>query len=244
MYLYTNQKSMNSKNDLSRILFLDIETVPQWEDYDDVPEPFLSLWNHKAGFLRKIDEETPRSLYSRAGIYAEFSKIVCICIGRFVEDAFLMKAFSGDDENILLTEFADWVNEFTRNKTVQLAAHNGKEFDFPFIARRMHANFIRLPAVFDTGSMKPWEVPHIDTMEMWKFGDYKSYTSLALMCAVLGIPTPKGDMEGNQVAGVYWKDKNLKRIVKYCLGDTLTVARLYCRLKYLKEIADKDVALE
>jgi DNA polymerase elongation subunit (family B) len=235
---------MDNKKELNSILFLDIETVPRWPDYASVPEPFRALWDHKCQFLRKNEDDTSESLYNRAGIYAEFGKIICICIGRFEGDAFLMRSFSGDDEALLLDEFCSYIDRRSQKYKILLAAHNGKEFDFPYIARRLHAHHRRLPSIFDTSALKPWEIPHIDTMEMWKFGDYKSYTSLVLMCAVLGISTPKGDMEGSQVAGVYWNEKDLKRIVKYCLGDTLTVARLYCHLKYHPPIADGDVALE
>ena len=212
---------------LPNILFLDIETVPQFPKFDDADKTLRELWEKKARYLIKDESETPDTIYRQAGIYAEFGKIICISCGYFsAEKKFRIKSFSGDDEKIILTEFAEMLEKFFNRPDRQLCAHNGKEFDFPFIARRMIVNRVPLPAVLNTPGKKPWEVNHLDTLELWKFGDYKSYTSLLLLATILGIPTPKDDIDGSMVWDVYWNEKNLQRIVTYCQKDVLTVAQI------------------
>ncbi len=211
---------------ISKILFLDIETVPMVEGFDMLPENFKKLWGKKAGFLKKEDDDTPEKLFNRAGIYSEFGKIVCISAGFIKNEEFRVKSFYGDDEKILLNEFSDLLNNHYSGADSLLCAHNGKEFDYPYIARRMIINGLRLPSILNIAGKKPWEVAHLDTMELWKFGDYKNYTSLDLLAAIFGIATPKGDIDGSQVAEVYYKGKDLERIAKYCQRDTLTVAQI------------------
>ncbi|MGC8864704.1 MAG: ribonuclease H-like domain-containing protein [Bacteroidales bacterium] len=228
---------------LDKILFLDIETVPAWPDYQSMPDHFRTLWEHKSGYLKRNETDTPELLYQRAGIYAEFGKIVCISVGHFYGEKFRMKSFYGHDEKKLLTEFADMLDKFCKTPEHALAAHNGKEFDFPYISRRMLVHQICLPVVLDNQGRKPWEVTLIDTMELWKFGDYKHYTSLALLAALFDLPTPKGDIDGSQVARVYYEDGDLERIARYCQLDTLTVARLYCRFKLLAPPTDDQIVI-
>ena len=230
---------------LSNILFLDIETVPQYSGYEEVPKEISSLWEKKFYQLRNKDEnETPDSIYRQAGIYAEFGKVICISCGYFSADKKLrVKSFYGDDEKKLLTEFAEMVNKFFAKADRQLCAHNGKEFDFPFLSRRMIINEIKLPSALNIAGKKPWEVNHLDTMELWKFGDYKSYTSLLLLATILGIPTPKDDIDGSMVWEVYWKEKNLGRIVTYCQKDVLTVAQILLRFKGEKLLTDADMEI-
>lgn len=220
---------------LQHILFLDIETVPQQPDYTLLPDDWQTLWNKKAEILlRNSTDDTPADIYARAGIYAEFGKIVCISCGVISGNGdtkqLTIKSFSGDDEKILLAAFAQMLQKWTNGEPRFLCAHNGKEFDFPYLSRRMIINNIPLPQLLNTSGKKPWEVGHIDTMELWKFGDFKSYTSLNLLAVSLGIPTPKDDIDGSQVWEVYWKDKNLPRIVTYCQKDVVTVAQIYLRL--------------
>src|SRR6185436_8456056 len=174
---------------LTNILFLDIETVPVHATFDMAPKEIRDLWEKKSRMLTRDSDETPDSIYRQAGIYAEFGKVVCISCGYSNGDKFRLKSFYGDDEKIILADFADMLNKFFSKNDRQLCAHNGKEFDFPFLARRMIINGIVLPPVLDNAGKKPWEVNHLDTMELWKFGDYKSYTSLLLLATVLGIPT-------------------------------------------------------
>ncbi len=223
------------------ILFLDIETVPAYAEFDALPENMQALWTKKAGHIDKNSEKTPSELYNRAGIYAEFGKIVCISCGFLRSNSIRMKSFYGDHEEDILKNFASLLTRSYSSDKYKLCAHNGKEFDFPYISRRMLINGIQLPVILRTAGKKPWEVQHLDTMELWKFGDYKHYTSLELLAAVFGIPTPKDDIDGSQVAEVYWKDKDLKRIAKYCEKDVLTTAQLMRRYMGLPLIRPEAV---
>ena len=228
----------------SNILFLDIETVPQHPAFDEAPKAIRDLWEKKSRTLIKGLDETPDSIYRQAGIYAEFGKIICISCGYFASGKILrIKSFYGDDEKIILLEFAGLLKKFFTRNDKLLCAHNGKEFDFPFLARRMIVNGIPVPAVLDSSGKKPWEVNHLDTMELWKFGDYKSYTSLLLLATILGIQTPKDDIDGSMVWEVYWKEKNLERIVNYCQKDVLTVAQIILRFKGEPLITEKEIEL-
>jgi DNA polymerase elongation subunit (family B) len=216
------------------IIFLDIETVPQYPEFERLDNRFKYLLDKKSANFRK-PEESAAEVYQRAGIYAEFGKIICISTGYLYlvdnQQHLRLKSFQGDDEKILLQDFAQMLNIFSKKKNVQLCAHNGKEFDFPYIARRMLINGIVLPKALDIAGKKPWEVGFIDTLELWKFGDYKNYTSLELLTAVFGIPTPKDDIDGSMVAGVYWGENDLPRIVKYCEKDVIAIVQLFLKYK-------------
>lgn len=233
---------------LSRVLFLDIETVPANSSYTQLDDRFKKLWDKKAANLLKSESNTAdgtsaASLYERAGIYAEFGKIICISTGFINEGNFRIKSFYGDDEKLVLTEFAEMLSSHFNTVNHYLCAHNGKEFDYPFIARRMLVNGIKLPVLLDIAGKKPWEITHLDTMELWKFGDYKTYTSLELLSALFGIPTPKNDIDGSQVKAVYYDEKDLERIVTYCQKDTLTVAQLLLCYLGLEKIKEENVVV-
>lgn len=214
------------------ILFLDIETVPGKPKFEDMDPLMQTLWDKKSASFRS-DDQLPGEVYQRAGIYAEFGRIICISVGLLTEKSphgFRLKSFFGDDEVVILTEFSELITRYSRNRQIELCAHNGKEFDYPYIARRMIINGLTIPGILDNAGKKPWEVKLLDTMELWKFGDYKSYTSLDLLSSILGIPSPKDDIDGSMVADIYWKDHDLKRIVRYCEKDVLTVAQVLLRL--------------
>lgn len=228
---------------IENILFLDIETVPQYQDFNEIPEAFKVLWDKKSHYFRDENQQAS-DVYQRAGIYSEFGKIICISVGIAVtknaKKSFRLKSFFGDNEKVLLQEFAEMTNKYhASNKDLQLCAHNGKEFDFPYIARRMLVNGVKLPKLLNIAGKKPWEVMLLDTMELWKFGDYKNYTSLNLLTHIFNIPTPKDDIDGSMVANVYWKDKDLARIVKYCEKDVLAIAQLMLKYKG-EEIIDSE----
>ena len=230
---------------LDKVLFLDIETVPGSETFDDLDERWQKLWADKTRYQRKEDY-SPEEFYPlRAGILSEFGKIICISCGFLHQEGnqteFRLKSFYGDNEHVLLVEFADLLNRYYRHPEVRLCAHNGKEFDFPYIARRMLINGIEIPTVLNLAGKKPWEVQHLDTMELWKFGDYKHFTSLNLLAALFEIPTPKDDIDGSRVAEVYYKEKDLQRIRKYCEKDTLTVAQLLLRFQGMPLITENNV---
>ena len=217
------------------ILFLDIETVPQYPDYSGLPEDWKKLWDHKAVYLiRDKEKDNPASIYNRAGIYAEFGKIICISCGVLQgqgnERKMMLKSFAGEDEKILLYAFVEMLSKWSGGETKFLCAHNGKEFDFPYLCRRMVIHGIPIPPILQLSGKKPWEINHLDTLDLWKFGDFKSYTSLNLLALTLGIPTPKDDIDGSMVWEVYWKEKNLDRIVEYCQKDVVTVAQILLRM--------------
>ncbi len=226
---------MLSRVNISDILFLDIETVPQYPSSKDVPPAVMELWDKKSQYARK-EGESAEDVYERAGIWAEFGRIICISMGfiffRDRERCLRVKSFFDDDEKVLLQEASEQIQQFFAKKLLgRLCAHNGKEFDFPYMARRMLINGLKLPKVLDVAGAKPWEVPFLDTMELWKFGDYKHYTSLELLTNIFNIPTPKDDIDGSMVAAVYYNDKDIRRIVKYCEKDVVAIAQLLLRYK-------------
>jgi len=226
---------------LEKILFLDIETVPQVSNFSELKEPFSGLWEKKSIPFRK-ENETAADVYQRAGIYAEFGKIICISAGMLYQKderrIFRMKSFFGHDEKEILISFAALLNKLSG---YTLCAHNGKEFDFPFIARRMLIHGVPLPELLDIAGKKPWETSFLDTMELWKFGDYKNYTSLNLLAAVFNIPSPKDDIDGSMVSHVYYVENDLARIVKYCEKDVITIAQLIMRFRNESLIAEGDL---
>jgi len=233
---------MATKINFKNILFLDIETVPEVATFDELSEEKKELFGLKTQYQRK-DDFTVKEFYDRAGIWAEFGKIVCISVGFFSEYGaqriFRVKSFFDDNERQLLIDFKGLLDSHFNGVNHVLCAHNGKEFDFPYIARRMIINRIDLPSKLNLFGKKPWEIPHLDTLELWKFGDYKHYTSLKLMAHILGIPSPKDDIDGSQVAAVYYKEKNIERIVEYCEKDTITVVQLLLRL-YNNELLNSN----
>jgi hypothetical protein len=218
------------------ILFLDIETVANYGDYSLLDERLKTQWARKASYLRRDDVASDEDIYhQRAGIYAEFGRVICIAVAKFAEnengDLILRtKAYWGDDEKLLLNDFKTMIEKLDPNST-RLCAHNGKEFDFPYLCRRMLVNCIPLPGLLNLAGKKSWEVNHLDTMELWKFGDYKHYTSLDLLATIFNIPTSKSGIDGSQVNAVYHKEKGLERIKEYCVRDVVVLAQLFLKMK-------------
>ncbi|MBA2744886.1 MAG: 3'-5' exonuclease [Flavisolibacter sp.] len=233
----------------NNILFLDIETVSQYPSYEQLPEDWKEFWDFKAGLInRNKVEETNASAYPRSSIYAEFGKIICISCGYLQgnkEDRKLViKSFSGHDEVVLLKQFAEMMSKWNYDAEKFLCAHNGKEFDYPYICRRMIINGIEIPELLKIAGRKPWEVRHLDTLELWKFGDYKSYTSLKLLAKILGIPSPKDDIDGSMVNHVYWDEKNLERIVEYCQKDVVTLSQVFLRFHCQPLIQNQNISIK
>ncbi|MFA6923309.1 MAG: 3'-5' exonuclease [Bacteroidales bacterium] len=220
---------------IENILFIDVETVPVCSKYEELSDAFKELWNKKAVRIAKNENDTPKIIYNKAGIYAEFGKIICISAGivkkQSGKNILRIKSFSGHDEKIILADFIELLKKHFNKSENLLCAHNGKEFDFPYIARRILINDLKIPNILDISGKKPWEINHLDTMELWKFGDYKNYTSLALLTAVFNIPTPKDDIDGSMVADVYWKENNLQRIVDYCQKDVAAIVQIFLKYK-------------
>lgn len=228
---------------LENVLFLDIETVPLFADFSELDETAKQLWEQKTNYQRK-EEFTPEEFYDRAGIWAEFGKIVCISVGYFVFKGdirnFRVTSFSGE-EDVILNDFKNLLETHFNKQYHLLCAHNGKEFDFPYIARRMIINSIDIPFKLNLFGKKPWEVPHLDTLELWKFGDYKTYTSLKLMTHILGIPSPKDDIDGSEVRDVFYNENDIDRIIRYCEKDTIAVAQIILRLRNEELLVDDEI---
>ncbi|MDC6385571.1 3'-5' exonuclease [Flagellimonas taeanensis] len=231
------------KLNLDHILFLDIETVPQSRLFTDLDETTQILWEQKTQYQRK-EEISAEDFYERAGIWAEFGKIVCISVGYFTfkgdSRSFRVTSFYGEEIQIL-KQFKQLLKDHFSQTKHLLCAHNGKEFDFPYIARRMVINGLNLPYKLDLFGKKPWEVPHLDTLELWKFGDYKHYTSLKLLAHVLGIPSPKEDMDGSMVKDVFYEENDLDRIVTYCELDVVTTAQVFLRMRNEELLSDDEI---
>lgn len=231
--------------DLKDILFLDIETVGCTDQYSKLSERLKTQWARKANFLKRAEDQTEEDLfYERAGIYAEFGKIVVIAVGVYTENekgelCLRTKYFADHDEKKLLTGFRSMLDK--KGSAVRLCAHNGKEFDFPYLCRRLLINDLALPAVLNITGKKPWEVGHLDTMDMWKFGDYKHYTSLDLLLAIFNIPSSKGVMDGSMVSKVYYQEGDLNKIAEYCVGDVVAIAQLYLKMKGLDLIRPANI---
>lgn len=220
---------------LEKILFLDIETVPQVYQFQDLDEKGQSLFEQKNRFQVGQEKGIDQVYNERGGILAEFGKIVCISVGMVHDSgqgrAIRLKSFYHDDEETLLKQFKRLLEEHYNTPYHLLCGHNAKEFDIPYICRRMLINGIALPSILQIAGKKPWEINHLDTLELWKFGDYKSFTSLSLLCHVFQIPTPKDDISGADVARVYFEEQNLERIMIYCEKDVVALIQLFLRLK-------------
>lgn len=219
--------------DLSKVIFIDIETVPCVYHFSELDDRGKELWNKKTKFLQEREGVSPAQMYEKAGIYSEFAKVACISIGLIVqkdgEQQVRLKSFAGTDEKVLLQEFIDLVESKFAMPGFMLCAHNGKEFDYPFLSRRMIINGLKLPNLLNIAGKKPWEINHLDTMELWKFGDYKHYTSLELLTYIFDIPTPKDDIDGSQVASVFYEEGDIDRIIKYCEKDVIATIQLMLR---------------
>lgn len=234
---------MIKKINLEHILFLDIETVPQHPHYEHLDDVTKELWDQKSRYQRREDFSA-EEFYDRAGIWAEFGKIVCISVGyfNFIDHKrnFRVTSFCGEEVKILL-DFKSLLEAHFNKPPHLLCAHNGREFDFPYISRRMIINGINIPPKLELFGKKPWEVPHLDTLELWKFGDFKTYTSLKLMAHVLGIPSPKDDIDGSEVRDVFYKESDIDRIRLYCEKDTITVAQILLRLRNEKLLEPEEI---
>ena len=237
---------MISTGEIENLLFLDIETAPLAPQFDQLSPRMQDLWVSKSKkYIRQDETLTPEEAFlQKAGIHAEFAQVVCISCGyiRFNEHGvpeISMKSYCYEEEEKVLQAFGEMLEKFTRaKKERRICAHNGKEFDFPFLGRRYVVRGLKIPYVLQVQGKKPWETPFVDTMELWKFGDYKSYTSLDLLAGILDIPSPKDDMDGSQVRAVFWEEKDLERIKIYCEKDVVTTAQVVLRMSRLPLIAN------
>lgn len=241
--------TVNNELSIYDLLMIDIETVPQYPEYAQLPESWKSLWSDKISKTVPENIAAEEAYQQRAGILAEFGKVICISTGYFClnENKVLtlrLKSIFGDDEKLLLQSFIELTDKLHKhNKNFQFSGHNIREFDIPYLCRRMLINHLTLPTYLNLHGAKPWEVRMVDTMQWWKFGDYKHYTSLHLLANVLGVPTSKTDINGADVQKVYYKEKNLQRIVDYCQRDVVVVANLLLRFRNLPMIAEENITI-
>jgi predicted PolB exonuclease-like 3'-5' exonuclease len=227
-----------TKTDIEKILFLDIETVPLVYRYAELHEGSRELWDKKWQYNKDVP---PEQHYAKAGIYAEFAKVVCIGLGYYNQGKFRITTIASRDEKYILSSFSDLLKQHFNTDSHLLCAHNGKEFDFPFLCRRLLVNNMPLPKTLQLQGKKPWEVKHMDTLDLWKFGDVKNFSSLNLLAHVFGIPSPKDDMDGSMVAKTFYEDNNLEKIETYCKKDVITLARVYNRFAGAGNLSDEDI---
>lgn len=232
------------------LICIDIETVPGAPDFASVPEVLKDLYLKKAERLKAEGESEEQQYFNHAGIYAEFGKVICISLGIFRKEKessewhFRLKSIAGDDEKKVLTDFCELLyHHYNRPHHFQFCGHNVREFDIPYLCRRMLIQGIPLPALLDISGKKPYEVNMVDTMQLWRFGDYKHFTSLKLLAAIFGIPSPKDDIDGKDVGRVYWQEKNLPRIIAYCQKDVVTVAQLLLKFKGMPLLQDDQISI-
>jgi len=234
---------------LRNLLILDIETVALTKDYQNLNADLQKHWERKASFLRNEEERPPDELYElKAGIYAEFGKVITVAFGIFHEIegelALRVKSYHGHDEKVLLSEIKDFLETKFDPESLRLCAHNGKEFDFPYLSRRMLINGIRLPYVLDNSGKKPWEVNFLDTLEMWKFGDRKNFTSLDLLTTIFDIPSSKTDIDGSMVNEVYYNEEGgLERIAKYCEQDVVATSQLFLKINAMPIVKPENITI-
>ncbi len=230
---------------ISNVLFLDIETVSGHKNFNECPQELQELWAIKAKTLlkvydRELEEDEIKTSYDRAGIYAEFGKIICISVGFVIAKdegyEIRVKSYANTDEKILLEDFAELLNQYYNNPNKNfICGHNIKEFDIPYTCRRMLIHGIKLPRLLDIAGKKPWDLNYfIDTMTLWKFGDFKAYTKLSLLTYIFGIPTPKDDIDGSEVGRVFWEEGDLERIAIYCEKDVVATAQLLMKYKRMQ----------
>lgn len=233
--------------DIRNTLIIDIETASLAESYNDLDERLKKQWDRKAAFLKNEEQlPTDELFFERAGIYAEFGKIICIAAGLFIktksgEMGLRIKAYTGKNEKDILAGFKDLINNKLDGEKLILCAHNGKDFDFPYLCRRYLINELEIPTALQISGKKPWEINHIDTMEMWKFGDRRNYSSLDLLASIFGINSSKKDLDGSMVNKVYYKDKGIKQIEAYCKQDVYVTANLFLKLNLMPAIKENNI---
>lgn len=233
--------------DLNNFLIIDIETVSCVKDFEELSPRLQKLWDLKARFFKNYDTSTPSEIFKeRAGIHAEFGKVVTIAAGflRYNdadELSLRIKAFAGKNEKTILSDFKSLIESRFDEEKLTFCAHNGKEFDYPYLCRRMLINELSIPQTLQVQGKKPWEIPHLDTMEMWKFGDRKAFTSLELLAAIFGIDSSKSDLDGSKVNQAYYEENALDKIATYCMQDVLVTTQLFLKLRSLPPIKEENI---
>ncbi len=230
------------------MLFLDIETVAAAASFQELPERLQKHWERKSSFIKREEKSAEELFDEKAGIYAEFGKIVCIGMGYITQSeapgktaALRIKSLYDHDENALLNSFSKVISTRFDPEKLILCAHNGKEFDFPYLCRRMVVQGIKLPPSLQLSGKKPWDIKHVDTLELWKFGDYKNFTSLDLLATLFNIETSKVGLDGSMVNHTYYKEGDLSAVAEYCSRDVAVLAQLYLKLTQAMPLEELEV---
>ena len=239
---------------MQHILFLDVETVSQHPMFEELNDHGRNLWKQKIGYMARrddrewLEDDFARSYKERAAIYAEFGKVIVISAGIITHTDenvrnLRIKSFYGDDEKIVLESFSSILQKnFHDPNTHILCGHNIREFDIPYLCRRFSVHGIPLPTLLNIAGKKPWEIKYVsDTLEMWKYGDHKNYTSLDLLAYTLDIASPKETLDGSKVGECYWEEKDLEKIKEYCERDVVTVAQVYLKLNNMQVLLPEQV---
>ena len=230
------------KEDIHKLLFVDIETVGVDEDLDSLhhTNPKLSkVWEETGWdyFKRKYSEDSELSsnqmFVKRAALLPEFGKIVCISVGFIVPSGETkLDSFYGDEKNILIST-SELLNRVDKLGFV-ICGHNVKNFDLPYIAKRMLINNIPVPKILPNYTIKPWESRVLDTKEVWGFNSFGGLSSLNLVCTSLGLETSKeGEVNGSNMHKYYYDSNNIEKIKNYCEEDVKCTINLVKKLKKL-----------
>jgi hypothetical protein len=231
---------------IDHILFIDIETASSVPSFEALSDKSKILWQKKMARELLDPNHTEESLYqTKAGIYAEFGQIICICIGIFDKknNAFRIKTIASENEEELLGALLQFFGQLKPKIQYKFCGHNIKEFDIPFICRRMVIHGKKIPKMINLQDVKPWESTLIDTLSLWKFGDYKHFTSLDLLTHILGIESSKTDLDGSMVSGVFWSEKALQKIVTYCQNDVKALIQVYLKLSQTEGVVNPEFVL-
>lgn len=229
------------------ILFIDIETASGVNTYTTLTENMQKLWLRKARSLMNPLQKPLEDLYfERAALFPEFGRIISIGMGflfynKNKELSLKVKTISNKNEKDLLLEFNQFIESTYPSKELSLVAHNGKEFDFPYLCKRMLVHQLVIPKALQLQGKKPWEVVHQDTIEWWRFGDKKGYVSLELLAEIMGIGNVKTDLSGDKVNYTFYIEKDLEKIKKYCAEDVITLAQLFLRFNFIDYIQEKNI---
>ena len=231
---------MYTLDQLKNIVFFDIETAGSHESLDALQEdnPLLAtLWSKRCEYLREKFEEnkdlTDEELYlNKAALHPEFNRIVCASFGRIAGDvdstSMIIKSYSGDDESEILDGIDKVLTKFNK---MNLCGHNIKRFDIPVMGKRFLINGKKLPKSLMIYDSKPWELPFIDTSDIWSFGAWQEgFASLELIAASLKVPSPKDDIRGEDVHSVFWESSEHSRIAEYCAKDVKVLGDIMLKI--------------
>lgn len=239
---------MYTPAEVAKIVFFDLETASEYESLDQLAlnKPKMAeLWSKRCEYLRSRFEEnkdmTDEQLYeAKAALTPEFARIVCATFGRVT--------FIGEDPNVIIKSYCsehedevlDGIQKvFDKFASLKFSGHNIKRFDIPMMCKRLLIHGRSLPKGLQIQNLKPWEMPFIDTSEVWSFGAWQEgFVSLELLVTAIGLETPKGDIKGEDVSRVFWQDGDTHRIAEYCQRDVFAGIQALLKLSGLPVVEE------